>query len=79
MGSGKTVIAALAACIIAESGAQSALMAPTSILAEQHYQTLTKFASSMPEDSPLHPDEIRLLTGDTPTKERNELFKKLED
>jgi len=79
VGSGKTVIAALAACIIAESGAQSALMAPTSILAEQHYQTLTKFASSMPEDSPLHPDEIRLLTGDTPTKERNELFKKLED
>jgi ATP-dependent DNA helicase RecG len=33
----------------------------------------------MPADSPLHPDEIRLLTGDTPAKEREELFSSLED
>jgi ATP-dependent DNA helicase RecG len=79
VGSGKTIIAALASCIVADSGAQSALMAPTSILAEQHYNTLSKLAASMPEDSPLHQSEIRLLTGDTPQKERDELFKALAD
>lgn len=42
VGSGKTVIAALAAGIILQAGAQVALMAPTSILAEQHYQSLKK-------------------------------------
>jgi ATP-dependent DNA helicase RecG len=40
VGSGKTVVAALTASIVAASEAQSAIMAPTSILAEQHYQTL---------------------------------------
>jgi len=33
----------------------------------------------MPEDSPLHQSEIRLLTGDTPQKRRDELFKALAD
>ena len=41
VGSGKTVVAALAAAIIASAGAQAAIMAPTSILAEQHYRTFT--------------------------------------
>jgi len=42
VGSGKTVIAALAVAIIAQHGAQSALMAPTSILAEQHYKSMLR-------------------------------------
>ena len=79
VGSGKTVIAALAACIVAAAGAQSAIMAPTSILAEQHYRTLTKLVSGMEEFSPLHASEIRLLTGDTPQIEREELRQGLED
>ncbi|MBI5733067.1 ATP-dependent DNA helicase RecG [Candidatus Jorgensenbacteria bacterium] len=43
VGSGKTIIAALAALTVARNGEQTAFMAPTEILARQHYQTLTKF------------------------------------
>ena len=42
VGSGKTMVAAAAAYCAARNGAQSALMAPTEILAEQHYQSLSK-------------------------------------
>lgn len=77
VGSGKTIVAALTAMIIAESGAQSAFMAPTSILAEQHYHTMQKLTATLPEDAPIHPEEIRLLTGDTSAKERDELFQGL--
>lgn len=79
VGSGKTIIAALAACIISTADAQGALMAPTSILAEQHYRTMTQLTASLGDESPLHPEEVRLLTGDTPQKEREELFQSLED
>jgi ATP-dependent DNA helicase RecG len=79
VGSGKTIVAALAACVVAAAGAQSAFMAPTGILAEQHYQTLQKLTSKMDESAPLHPDEVRMLTGDTPQAEREEIRKGLED
>ena len=46
VGSGKTVIAAMAAGIILQEGAQVAVMAPTSILAEQHYKNLLKMLSA---------------------------------
>jgi ATP-dependent DNA helicase RecG len=42
VGSGKTVVAALGIAIVAQHGAQAAIMAPTSILAEQHYTNLVK-------------------------------------
>jgi ATP-dependent DNA helicase RecG len=45
VGSGKTIIAALVIAMITHSGAQAALMAPTGILAEQHYQSLKKILS----------------------------------
>ena len=42
VGSGKTIVALLCALIVANSGGQAVLMAPTGILAEQHYQNLLK-------------------------------------
>src|SRR5829696_5822087 len=42
VGSGKTVVAALAAGMLATNGAQTAIMSPTSILAEQHYRNFTR-------------------------------------
>jgi ATP-dependent DNA helicase RecG len=46
VGTGKTVVALLAMLNVAKSGLQSALMAPTEILATQHYETLTRLARS---------------------------------
>lgn len=79
VGSGKTIVAALATCIVASAGAQSAIMAPTSILAEQHFHTLVKLTAGMGENNPLKPQEIRLLTGDTPKADREEINCGLED
>ncbi len=71
VGSGKTVIAALAMAAIANEGAQSAIMAPTSILAEQHYASLRKLL--LHTDSSLHENEIALLIGATSAAERKEI------
>lgn len=63
VGSGKTMVALGAIMQAVENGYQAALMAPTELLAAQHYQTLTKL---------LEPLGIRciLLTGSTPTAQR---------
>jgi len=78
VGSGKTVIAALGISIVVNAGAQAAYMAPTSILAEQHYNNLKKLLAN-PEDEGalLREDQIRLLIGDTPMKEREEILERL--
>ena len=68
VGSGKTVVAALAAAMITSNGAQAAIMAPTSILAEQHYRSFTNLLNDL-----LKPEEIRLLVGDTPEAEKEEI------
>jgi ATP-dependent DNA helicase RecG len=75
VGSGKTVIAGLAIAMIAQHGAQSALMAPTSILAEQHHKSLLKLLSNGEQTDNgrtgvLHPDQIRLMLGSTPEPEK---------
>ncbi len=49
VGSGKTIVAGLAAMVIANNGYQSAIMAPTEILARQHYKTLTYLFPSFTE------------------------------
>ncbi len=80
VGSGKTVVAGLAAVILAENGKQSALLAPTSILASQHYKTLTRlFTSNENSIFPFRAGEIRLLIGDTPDSEKEEIRKDLAD
>ena len=68
VGSGKTVVAALAAAIITSNGAQAAIMAPTSILAEQHHRNFMRLLTG--ENGALQANEIRLLVGDTPEPEK---------
>jgi ATP-dependent DNA helicase RecG len=70
VGSGKTIIAELATAMLANHGAQSALLAPTSILAEQHYKSLLSFlCGGQTQDSSLSavlsPDQVRLMIGAT--------------
>jgi ATP-dependent DNA helicase RecG len=59
VGSGKTVLAFLAAVAVAESGHQSALMAPTELLAEQHARTLQRLAAAAGPEAGLR---LALLT-----------------
>jgi ATP-dependent DNA helicase RecG len=75
VGSGKTVVAALAAAMIVNSGAQAAIMSPTSILAEQHYRNFVKLLAG--ENGVLQEGQVRLLVGDTPEAEKNEINEKL--
>lgn len=70
VGSGKTVVSALAMAKAAENGYQACIMAPTEILAVQHYQTLQEYFNTV---------HIRtaLLTGSMKAKERKELLMQL--
>jgi ATP-dependent DNA helicase RecG len=70
VGSGKTVVALLAAAAVAEVGKQAALMAPTEILARQHIKTITPLA----ERAGL---EVAILTGREKGKERREILARL--
>ncbi len=81
VGSGKTIVAALGVEMIARHGVQSALMAPTSILAEQHYRNLVALASAEEDGDGLviHPEEIGLLIGDTPEAEKQTIRERLKD
>lgn len=67
VGSGKTVIAFYAMFVAAENGYQSALMAPTGILAEQHYNKLRK----------LFGDKAALLTGSMKKAEKDEALRRI--
>lgn len=77
VGSGKTVVAMLAAAIIVNGGAQASIMAPTSILAEQHYRTFSALLAG--ENGVMPPEAIRLLVGDTPESEKDAIRAGLED
>src|SRR5436305_103845 len=70
VGSGKTVVALLAAAAVAEVGKQAALMAPTEILARQHIKTITPLA----ERAGLR---VAILTGREKGKERRDLLARL--
>jgi ATP-dependent DNA helicase RecG len=75
VGSGKTVIAALGTAIVVQSNAQTAIMAPTSILAEQHYKSFARQLCPAPGEtqngSPvLRPEQIALMIGATPEAEK---------
>jgi ATP-dependent DNA helicase RecG len=70
VGSGKTIVALLVMLLAIDNGYQSCLMAPTEILAQQHFATLTSLLKDLPV-------QVRLLTGSTPAKERRVLLKDL--
>lgn len=66
VGSGKTMVAIMCMLIALDNGFQSCLMAPTEILAAQHYETFTQMLSGMGVG-------VALLTGSTKKKEREEI------
>jgi ATP-dependent DNA helicase RecG len=70
VGSGKTVVAVMAMLAAIEAGYQSALMAPTEVLAEQHYQKLLHWLT------PLH-IPVELLTGSTKASQRRQILAQL--
>ena len=70
VGSGKTVVAALAALQAIESGRQVAFMAPTELLAEQHYRKLASWLDGLPV-------EVAWLSGSLPAKERKRAQERL--
>ncbi|HEX2978650.1 MAG TPA: ATP-dependent DNA helicase RecG, partial [Anaerolineaceae bacterium] len=81
VGSGKTIVAALAAAMVTREGAQAAIMAPTGILAEQHYRTMLRVlagAEESAEGNVLQPDQIRRLGGDTTAADNREIREGLE-
>ena len=71
VGAGKTVVAIGALLMAVDNGYQAAFMAPTEILAEQHYHTLTKFLEGLDV-------EIRLLTGGQNSKLRTDILTSVE-
>jgi ATP-dependent DNA helicase RecG len=72
VGSGKTIVALLSMLLAADNGYQSCLMAPTEILAQQHYQGLSALLKDMGV-------ELALLTGSTKTAARKKIMQGLQD
>ncbi|MEN9548554.1 MAG: ATP-dependent helicase RecG [Bacteroidota bacterium] len=72
VGSGKTIVALLIMLLAADNGYQSCLMAPTEILSQQHYQTISGLLQKM--DVP-----VGILTGSTKTAARKKILQQLEE
>jgi ATP-dependent DNA helicase RecG len=79
VGSGKTVVAAAAMFLTAQSRAQAALMAPTEILAQQHYKNLSQLFAPLNERGVTQPLTVRLLTGSTSQAERETTLAEIAD
>ncbi len=67
VGSGKTIVAVLCILLAIDNGFQTAFIAPTEILAKQHFSAVTKLLEALPI-------KIALLTGATKPKERRQMF-----
>jgi ATP-dependent DNA helicase RecG len=67
VGSGKTIVALMSMLIAADNGFQSCMMAPTEILAQQHFAGISELLKDMPL-------RVRLLTGSVKTSERKKIL-----
>lgn len=67
VGSGKTIVALMSMLIAADNGYQSCFMAPTEILARQHYENLQSLLKNIPVS-------VRILTGSSSAKEKKEIL-----
>ena len=72
VGSGKTIVALLTMLLAADNGFQCCLMAPTEVLAQQHYKNISSLMSKMPV-------EVGLLTGSSKTAARKLVQEKLKE
>jgi ATP-dependent DNA helicase RecG len=72
VGSGKTIVALLSMLLAADNGYQSCIMAPTEILAQQHYNSISELLKEMPV-------EVALLTGSTKAAARKKILQGLLD
>lgn len=72
VGSGKTVVALMTMLLAVDNGSQACMMAPTEILAQQHYSGLIKLIDGLPIS-------IKILSGSTPKKERRLIHEALEN
>jgi ATP-dependent DNA helicase RecG len=70
VGSGKTLVALLTCLMAIGNGFQAAIMAPTEILANQHFESISKLVSELPI-------EVAILTGSTKKSKRAEIHEKL--
>ncbi len=72
VGSGKTIVALMSALMAADNGYQTCIMAPTEILATQHYESLSRLAAQIGI-------KVELLTGSTKKTKRDEIHQGLMD
>ena len=68
VGSGKTILAAISALAAASNGTQVAILAPTEVLARQHYENLSTLFESVDESVALFTGSYRILHGQTVTR-----------
>lgn len=73
VGSGKTIIALLALLLSAQNGYQGALMAPTEVLAKQHFESISEMIKEQHIDV-----KLELLTGSMTAKEKREAYARIE-
>lgn len=79
VGSGKTVVALGAMLVTAADGGQTALMAPTEILAEQHHRSIGELIRNFPLAGRDPRFTVHLLTGSTPSAEREAIYQGIAD
>ena len=75
VGSGKTIVALLTALLAVDNGYQACIMAPTEILANQHYETISKLLSPLTVNGTSV--NCKLLTGSTTAKQRQPIHEQL--